>query len=311
MDLDTAKAEFLALFQALNTDGERSEFLSWLREDLLPAAAAECCPAAMPPGAVDLLDRIAAELRERLPREAVLPSERVQQPALGEDAGLDPRACQHLDGFLYDAEAEEQLVEEGLLSRQYCRDCGSRNTADLTLLTHSCSKERLQSMFLTLLPPLPGKHLVDVGSRLGAVLYGAYAFSAASRITGVEMNPELCEVQRAVIAGHGLHDRISLVEADINSQAELLSTADVIVLNNVFDWFMPAAAQVEVWQFLRSALPPGSLLVTIPALETSLGPLPTGIDLASWVRPVKKADQSDVESSEMCLYQVLAPAPPS
>ena len=36
---------------------------------------------------------------------------------------------------------------EGLLCRSYCKDCGSKNIGDLTLLTHSCSQERLEYIF--------------------------------------------------------------------------------------------------------------------------------------------------------------------
>lgn len=55
-------------------------------------------------------------------------------------------------------------------------------------MTHSCSRDRLEYIFTSLLPPLDGKRILDVGSRLGAVLYGAYVFSDAAQIAGIEIN---------------------------------------------------------------------------------------------------------------------------
>jgi hypothetical protein len=56
--------------------------------------------------------------------------------------------------------------------RNVCLDCGSRRTTEIEMVTHSCSRERAEFIFRSLLPPIPGKTVVDVGSRLGAVLYG-------------------------------------------------------------------------------------------------------------------------------------------
>ena len=90
----------------------------------------------------------------------------------------------------------------------------------------------------------------------------------------------------------------------------LLRTGDVVILNNVFDWFMPPHVQVQMWQFLRSTLSKGSLLVTIPSLESSLSHLNTGIELNNWVIPLNMFDPSfmegsQVETSEVCLYQII------
>ena len=57
-------------------------------------------------------------------------------------------------------------------------------------------------------------------------------------------------------------------------------------------------------------IPPGCLLVTIPALESSLGSLKTGIKINSWVKPMagyqpKGDDDDQMELSEIKLYEVL------
>ena len=289
--------------------------------------------------------------------------------------------------------AEAEVRVQGKLDRSYCLDCGSRKIEDLTYITHSCSKvrsfggtgkrnvkkatydpqERLEFIFGDLLPPLAGKSVLDIGSRLGAVLYGAYYYSQvgsvllwllmacpattaqASQIVGVEINPDFCKLQEEVIATKCLGDRIKVklprhlviiffqvVKGNMIAQTQLLASADVTVLNNVFSWFMPAnlqvnhqqllpmpipmpLPQVKMWQCIQKSLSPGSLLVTIPSLETSLEGLNTGINLSTWVRPMSGYTPSEtqvgsselfsifmfnvsslqVELSEIKLYQVL------
>jgi len=260
-----------------------------------------------------MLDKIAADIRARVPLEAVMPSENIVHPTSGDDSILNPVNSVHVDAFLYDEDGEEALVQEGHLSRSYCRDCGSRNTADLTFITHSCSKERLELIFCGMLPPLDGKTVIDIGSRIGAVLYGAYFYSKATKIIGIEMNNELCKVQNEMVNLHKMGDRVSVVEGDMCNFGGLIKTGDVIVLNNVFDWFMPPNVQVKMWQFLRTTLSTGCLIVSIPSLEASLGHLNCGIDLQNWVRPVNMYDKNivwdrgdnQVETSEVCLYQVV------
>jgi len=321
MDLATAKLQFLQLANSLPSECDRTAFFQWLGQEVV-VPGLETGPNKLNPISEDgnsnlqasiMLERIAGSLRSKLPVEAILPSESIAHPTSGEDAGLSPQNCVHVDSFLYDESWEDALIQEGKLSRSYCLDCGSRRIEDLTYITHSCSKERLQFIFSELLPPLQGKSLLDIGSRLGAVLYGAYYLSQASRIVGVELNEDLCRLQQEMVQTYALGDRVSIVPGDMCQQAGLVSSADVTVLNNVFSWFMPPQLQVTMWQFLRSHLSPGSLLVTIPSLETSLQSLNTGIDLTTWVRPLSEykptGDQDDqVEMSEIKLYQVLSPA---
>merc|ERR1719450_355956 len=135
-------------------------------------------------------------------------------PTIGDDSTLNAVNSVHLDAFLYDEDGEEALVQEGLLSRSYCQDCGSRNIDDLTFVTHSCSKERLEFIFCGLLPPLDGKTVIDIGSRIGAVLYGAYFYSKATKIIGVEINTEFCHLQRCIVDKYKLGDKISILEGD-------------------------------------------------------------------------------------------------
>ncbi len=67
-------------------------------------------------------------------------------------------------------------------------------------ISHSASQAMLQRIFVELLPALDGKTVLDVGSRLGAVLYGAHAFSRAARIVGIEINADLAALSSAMVA---------------------------------------------------------------------------------------------------------------
>lgn len=324
MDFETAKTQFMNFSQTIANDADRFHFFNWLSKEVLPEFEHQAgvqsptkdrirrnSEGILP--ATVMLDKIAGDIRARVPLEAVMPTETIIHPTIGEDSTLNAGNSVHLDAFLYDADGEEGLVQEGLLSRSFCQDCGSRNIEDLTFITHSCSKERLELIFCGLLPPLTGKTVIDIGSRIGAVLYGAYFYSKASKIIGVEMNTELCRLQGEMVEMHKLGDRVQIVEGDMCNLGGLIRTGDVIILNNVFDWFMLPELQVKMWQFLRTTLATGCLVVSIPSLEASLGPLNTGIDMATWVRPVDMFDKSvqweqrdsQVETSEVCLYQVI------
>jgi len=322
MDFETAKTEFMNFSQTIANDADRFQFFNWLSKTVIPDFEHQ---AGIPkedrirrnsegilPATV-MLEKIAGDIRARVPLEAVMPTENIIHPTIGDDSTLNAGNSVHLDAFLYDEEGEELLVQEGLLSRSFCQDCGSRNIEDLTFITHSCSKERLELIFCGLLPSLAGKTVIDIGSRIGAVLYGAYFYSKASKIIGVEINTELCKLQGEIVRMHKLDDRVQIVEGDMCNLGGLIRTGDVIILNNVFDWFMLPELQVKMWQFLRTTLATGCLVVSIPSLEASLEPLNTGIDMATWVRPVDMFDKSvqwkqndgQVETSEVCLYQVI------
>ncbi|CAH2328367.1 Hypothetical predicted protein [Pelobates cultripes] len=114
-----------------------------------------------------ILRSISEDLRSSLPVHAMVSSEsqaiqtiqNLKQPTL------------HVDAFLYDDETVDTLCNEGKMSRNYCLSCGSRHTAPIDFLSHSFSLLELKFLFQHVLPDLTGKTLIDVGSRLGAVLY--------------------------------------------------------------------------------------------------------------------------------------------
>ncbi|MEE6493192.1 hypothetical protein FKM82_016758 [Ascaphus truei] len=219
-----------------------------------------------------ILQSIAEDLRSFLPVEAMVSSENqvmqkmqeLQQPTL------------HVDAFLYDDETIDSFCEDGKMSRNYCVSCGSRKTAPIDFLSHSFSLLELKFLFQHVLPDLSGKVLVDVGSRLGAVLYAVF-------------------------------------QADICNQRSLLQDADVVVLNNVFEYFLDEVEQLKAWKYIRGDLrQKGCLLVTVPSLQESLAKLKMNIQLEQWVEEIELdpdvylgPDTDQQSLSDIHLYCVL------
>lgn len=51
---------------------------------------------------------------------------------------------------------------------------------------------------------------------------------------------------------------------------DLLASADVVILHNVFEFFVPPEELSTMWKFLRNALRKGCRVVTCPSIEHSL-----------------------------------------
>ena len=58
------------------------------------------------------------------------------------------------------------------------------------------------------------------------------------------------QICKSTIQQFGLGDRVTAECAELSTVPELVSAADVIVLNNVFDWFMPNDAKAKVTNLL-------------------------------------------------------------
>ncbi|XP_057200169.1 uncharacterized protein zgc:109986 isoform X4 [Triplophysa rosa] len=174
----------------------------------------------------------------------------------------------HVDAFLYDEETVDSLCEDGKMSRNYCLDCASHRTAPLEFISHSFSIPELQFLFQNVLPDLTGKQVIDVGSRLGAVLYGGYLYGAAAQLVGIEINSEFVKLQTMTVEKYGFSERIQVIHADIRSQAALVQNADVLIMNNVFEYFMEPSDQMQAWQFIsHNFRKKGALLVTVPSIQ--------------------------------------------
>lgn len=237
------------------------------------------------------LKNITKDIKRIIPLQGVLETEKIRHPEEGKGLACEPSTTVHVDSFLYSDEDIDKLCDEGKMSRNYCKQCGSHNTAPLTFISHSSSLVQLKFIFQAALSSiatnLADKLLVDVGSRLGAVLYGAYHFSPIKKIVGVEINSELCDLQQKITEKYRMHDRVEIRCADICSEPTLLEQADIVVLNNVFEFFLSTDQQIRTWKFIREhVIKPGCILVTVPSLEeaTEFNNKPC-IDVNSWVKP--------------------------
>jgi len=72
-----------------------------------------------------------------------------------------------------------------------------------------------------------------------------YIFSQASQLVGIEIQSSFCDLQNRVISQHNLSDRVLVVHSDVRQQKDLLLMADVVVLNNVFEYFCSLEEQAE------------------------------------------------------------------
>lgn len=237
------------------------------------------------------LKKIAKDIKRIIPLQGVLDTEKIRHPEEGKGLACQPSTTVHVDSFLYSDEDIDRLCDEGKMSRNYCKQCGSHDTAPLTFISHSSSLVQLKFIFQAALPSiatnLADRLLVDVGSRLGAVLYGAYHFSPIKKIVGVEINLELCNLQQEITEKHRMHDRVEIRCADICSEQSLMEQADIVILNNVFEFFLSTDQQIRTWKFIREhVIKPGCILVTVPSLEeaTVFNYKPC-IDVNSWVKP--------------------------
>lgn len=253
---------------------------------------------------VKILESISENLRSVLPNAGTLESETI--------VNMDDPKSEHIDAFLFPDDVLDDLCDEGVMSRHYCSTCGSKKTQKLDLVSHSFSAWELKWLFTKILPPLDNKTLLDVGSRLGCVLYGASEFTKASKIIGVEMSSDFCTLQQSIIEQYN-YDKIEIVQADIRNQEQLLRSADVIILNNVFENFLPAEDQIKCWDLVFGAVRrKGQVIVTVPSLAESLDEL--GGELPeNWVEEVEweldeelVPDECDLESlKSVHVYQVV------
>lgn len=85
------------------------------------------------------------------------------------------------------------------------------------------SISRIHYVFKYLLKPLESETILDVGSRLGPVLYGAYIYTSSPNIIGVEINSELCNFQSIIVKKFNFDDRIKIVCNNIFNCMDVVS----------------------------------------------------------------------------------------
>ncbi|XP_063529070.1 uncharacterized protein LOC134740499 [Cydia strobilella] len=259
----------------------------------------------------EVLYKIADVIKGMVPFEAEMASEKIEFPVEGDAADCNRANTRHVDEFLYDEEQVQELVKEGKLSRHYCLDCNSQNIKELTYISHSKSRVQLQYIFKVLLPKdLECKQILDVGSRFGGVLYGAYYYTNASKIIGIELNKECCEIQEKVIAQYKMDkNRIQVINSDVLNKGDIVKKSDVCIIN-CLDFFVSTEEHKRLWYFFKEHLTKGSYVVLDRSVADTLQPLDMFDEFADWLsvsKPLQLENEIlfDVEDlHELYLYTV-------
>lgn len=123
-----------------------------------------------------------------------------------------------------------------------------------------------------------------------------------------------------MIKQYKMDDRVQVMCKDIQTMPDLLSKdADIVIMNNVFQFFNDLPMQQQIWKFVRTETKKksGLLLVTLPALQDQLkeAGLSANKLMKGWVKEVKLnydggwfQDLNDDELEEIKqvhLYKVL------
>ncbi|KAK6014555.1 methyltransferase domain protein [Ostertagia ostertagi] len=187
------------------------------------------------------------------------------------------------------------MIAAGKLQRRFCVDCGSRNIKDLNFISHSLAHCQLEFIFTQLVPlksQPEGFRVLDIGSRLGAVIYAA-SFCGKVSVTGVELNEELVKLQEEVISNFNLQN-IDVICADVRTQPDLISRADLIIMNNVFSFFMEADEQAACFEFVHQHAKKGCLLIHNPEIETVLAHLKLSFTVEQWLERIPTDDDCEM-----------------
>uniref|UniRef100_A0A1I7ZYU9 CheR domain-containing protein n=1 Tax=Steinernema glaseri TaxID=37863 RepID=A0A1I7ZYU9_9BILA len=324
LSIEHAEQEFISLLERVEPR-QVAQFLQWIGDSFsvvegdrgahltpedsndVDAAKADC----------ELQD-IAQEIRSLLPTSAVLPSENVLWPVNGIDSDCHPNTTVHVDGFLFDENDVDDLVDQGLISRNFCKDCGSHKTSPLTFISHSLGVDQLRYMFTSLVPlqspQMAGRIVLDIGSRLGTVLYGVHYHSGgAVKAVGIEMNRDFCDLQNRFIQSRNMTN-VQVICDNLLNQKDVVASADVVVMNNVFSFFMPEEGQIKCWRFLAEHMKPGCVLLHNPSVESVVEHLDLGFTIPQWLDHIPTDHQaalfagSNEEVFEDCeklsMYQV-------
>jgi len=251
------------------------------------------------------LNKIVLDLRKKLPLNAEAPDETITIPKNSKEfEGFSKDNTVNVDSFLYDEKALDELEENENFSFNYCADCLSRNIKPLNFISHSASIVKLNYLFnIALKDDIKNiKNLVDVGSRLGAVLYTAYYYTPIENIIGVELNPTFSRLTTNIIKDYNMDEnRIKVYCDNILNRAAELQNADIVVLNNVFQFFIKkVAAQRKLWNFLHDNITKkGAIIIAMPSLEVQLAEVNSTIKLNQWLEPFHlERDLAMYEDSE-------------
>ncbi|KAJ3092753.1 hypothetical protein HK102_003322 [Quaeritorhiza haematococci] len=189
---------------------------------------------------------------QTVPITAGAPDEEIVFPSWSESfATYSDENTVCVDGFLYDEDDIDDLVEEGKFSRNRCIKY---------FISHSATPHQLEWLFSVGLRDSISEDTVilDVGSRLGAVLYMAYLYTPSRNIIGLELSQYFSNLTISTAAHFSMSDRIQVIQGDVQSDlgSTWLRKANVIVLHNVFQFFSKGEKEKvqNIWRFLKKEI---------------------------------------------------------
>ena len=137
---DDGKMEMLQLMSQMREE-DALKFLDWIKDEAL-----EEFRRGLTQFSEELvvkrkqLSEIAMFSRTLQPNfEGVFATENLQVPENSEEGLNFVNTCQ-VDAFLYDEADVEQLTDEGKIPTHFCKQCGSKNVAEIEMITHSFAR---------------------------------------------------------------------------------------------------------------------------------------------------------------------------
>ncbi|KAF1751931.1 hypothetical protein GCK72_018485 [Caenorhabditis remanei] len=262
------------------------------------------------------LNRIATYLKDKAVDVPSKAPNKLKYPTEGFDSDCTEVNTCEVDSFLYDDDDVEELVQRDVLSRTYCPTCNSRDTVSLNYISHSLSRLQVKFMFDQLMPPTC-QHVLDIGSRLGAVVYGASIFTNGNVSTiGVEMDSDYAALTLRTIRQFGLKN-VEILRDDIRHLPHVFKDNQFIVMNNVFSFFLSKTEQEECWEFLHTHMRPGTVLAHHPPIEKITEHLDLSFAVEDWLEFVNTtpecleygSNDSEIyeEMESICKYIVKNP----
>ncbi|XP_067938972.1 uncharacterized protein [Watersipora subatra] len=288
MDLASAKSAVKDLFSVLPAQDQAS-FMEWIHSQSVETilTSNKVTKNGCSEESLQILESIRLDLQDSLPIDCTFDSESITLPKASEVCAGDIRAVQHVDSFVYDEDDLNLACADGKFAQSYCRTCGSKDIDDIDFISHSFSVEQVKFICTHLLPggsSLPV--LLDIGSRTGALLYGATLFGSVKRCIGIEISTDFANLSRRLVDKYSLEESITIINDDILHCADYIQQADVVIMNNVFEFFCNTEQQTRLWRFCLEKIreKPGAVLITVPAVQQSLSSISMEYDL-SFLKP--------------------------
>ncbi|KAN0033705.1 hypothetical protein ACTFIV_000169 [Dictyostelium citrinum] len=318
VEIEILKKRFKDLYRLIKDEEEKIEFISFVCEHL-NVNIEPIKPVNKESTQDSLLQTIIQDLKDQLSGITTeAPNEKIIIPKNSSFQGYTKENTINVDGFLYTEEDIDDLIEAGELKNNYCLDCGSKSITPINFISHSTTPNQLKYMFSNDVLGgncnLKESTILDIGSRLGALLYTGYLFSDTKKLIGCEINEYFSELQKSMIDCYKMTDRVEIVHGNILDNEKLIQQSDIIYMNNVLEFFQQDKKKhIEFWQFIQNQTKSkkGLKILTIPSLEESFKNNKIPLKLKGWVKkiqldsPVPQDDPTFPDYQEIHLYEVL------